>query len=150
MSHSRIYEVRTRKVVEEERITKFDYDFDKLHVEIPMMDYFLNSEAPREDDLEWLSQELERIGFPMDRDEITIGEDTAFLDEWKDAASDATEDLDLWKMRQIASGVYFSDMYIHDADNGAPIPLWAWAKDKIDSGEQGRTYYVGGILDYHF
>lgn len=147
MSHSRIFQVSKNRVDETERVKANDLDIDILQREIEYLDYVVDSDETRENDLLWLKKELEKIGFSLDGDKVIVGTDTQFLSHWKEEAIKAAESLALWKMGAIADGSNFSAFYILDDDYDYPIPLWYWAKEVVNSNEE---YYVGGILDYHF
>ena len=147
MSHSRIIQVSRNIVNETERVKANDLDIDMLQREIEYLDYIVDSDETREDDLLWLKKGLEKIGFSLEGDKVITGTDTQFLSRWKEEAIKAAESLDLWKMQSIANGSNFSAFYILDEAYGYPISLWHWAKEVVNSGEE---YFVGGIIDYHF
>lgn len=147
MSHSRIFQVSRNRVNETERVKADDLDIDMLREEIEYLDYVADSGVSREEELDWLKEVLEKIGFSLNGDEIITGTSNQFLSHWKEEAVKASESLDLWKLRTIASGVYFCAFYILDEDYDFPVPLWIWAKDTIGTNKKS---YIGGILDYHF
>ncbi|WP_333615708.1 hypothetical protein [Bacteroides pyogenes] len=150
MSHSLIIHVSSSLVLENERITADNLCFDTIQVEIPLMDYFKDSDSLREDDLKWIGAELAKVGFKLNREEITMTVDTSFIDKWKDATAKAADEFDLWKMKKVANGTAFSSMYVYEEENGYPKPLWEWAYDYHTLGKGEVKLYVGGIIDYHF
>src|SRR3712207_7771051 len=81
MSHSLIIHVSSSLVLENERITADNLCFDTIQVEIPLMDYFKDSDSLREDDLKWIGAELAKVGFKLNREEITMTVDTSFIDK---------------------------------------------------------------------
>ncbi len=147
MSHSRIIQISRNRVNEADRVKASDLNADMLRSEIECFDYVTESDDTRENDLLWLKNELEKIGFSLDGDKVIIGTNTKFLSRWKEEAVKVSEDLELSKLRSIANGAYFSAFYILDEDYGYPVSLWRWAKDTIGTNKES---YVGGILDYHF
>lgn len=149
MSHSRIIQVSVERLNESDRMHASNFDEDMLRCEIDCFDYCVDS-SDRADDLEWFKEQLERVGFALDGDAITVGNDHSFLDKWKDEAVKAANEFDLYKMERLASGVYFSAFYIYDEYFGYPVPLWKWAKDVIEERREIEEFYVGGIIDYHF
>lgn len=146
MAHSRIIQVSVERVNESDRMRASDFDEGMLHDEMDCFDYCVDT-SNRADDLKWFKEQLERVGFALDGDTIIVGNDHSFLDKWRNEAVKAANELDLYKMRSIGSGVYFSNFYIYDEEFGYPVSLWAWAKDAL---ERNPTFYVGGIIDYHF
>ena len=147
MSHSRIIQVSRNRVNETERMKADDLDVDMLRAEIDYFDYVIDSESSREDDMGWLKQELSRVGFALDGEKINIGTSDSFLKKWKEEAIKIAEEFDLYRMREIGSGSYFSRFYIFDEEIGYPISLWLWAKKMFG---ESKTYYVGAFFDYHF
>lgn len=145
MAHARIIQVSVERINESDRMNASDFDVDMLRYEIDDFDYCVDT-SNRADDLKWFKEQLERVGFTLDGDTIIVGNDDSFLDKWRSEAVKAANELDLYKMRSLSSGVYFSGFYIYDNEIGYPIPLWAWAKDAL---ETSPTFYVGGIIDYH-
>lgn len=144
MSHSRIIQVSRNRV----KGMKVDgLNIDMLRAEIDNLDYVIDSDSSREEDMEWLKQELSRVGFSLDGEKINIGTSDLFLKKWKEEAIEAAEDLDLCKIREIGSGSYFSKFYIFDKEVGYPVSLWCWAKEVFGKDE---TYYVRAFFDYHF
>lgn len=153
MSHSRIIQVSTSPIKEDERHFAHDYDFERFQAEIPMMDYFKESSDQREDDLAWFGKQLQMLGFSLSGETISVNPDkleSDFIRVWKTAAIDAAEKLDIPKMYMIASGEYFCSMYVYDMDDGFSKPLWQWAYDVLEHCPKNTKYYVGGFLDYHF
>lgn len=146
MSHSRIIQVTKNRIEKSEWLKAANLDLELLRCEIDFIDYVVDAEN-REDDLKWLKEQLKRVGFSLKGKKILINDKTDFLDKWKETAIEAAEEFNLYKMQQIASGVYFSAFYIYDEDFGYPIPLWEWAKEVVWTG---KTFYVGGIIDYHY
>ena len=150
MSHSRIIQV-SKKVISESEYTKVsDLDVEALQSEIQGIDYVCESDNSRREDLDWLKTQLEKIDFSLDGEKIITGTDSQFLSQWKEEAVEAAENLDLWKMNLIASGAHFNAFYILDEDYGYPVSLWRWAKDIVEENTTNQTFYVGGIIDYHF
>ena len=107
-------------------------------------------DSPREEELKWFKEQLKKVGFALDGEEITVGEDESFISDWREKAVEVAEDFDLWKMKAVASGAFFSGFFIYDEYYGYPVSLWKWAKDVIESRKEVRNFYVGGIIDYHF
>lgn len=149
MSHSRIFQVSRSPIAKEGRLLADDTEFDRFRVEIPLMDYFRDSESPRNEDLSWLASELGKIGFSLSDGKITIGSDGAFISTWKEEAVKSAEKFDLFEMQNVANGTFFSDMCIYDEDDGYPKPLWRWAYGVLESQKPRTVYHIGGILDYH-
>lgn len=153
MSHSRIIQVSTSPIKADERHFANDYDFERFQAEIPMMDYFKESSDEREADLTWFGEELQKLGFSLSEETISINPDkldSDFIRVWKAAAIDAAEKFDISEMYRIARGEYFCSMYVYDMDDGFPKPLWQWAYDVLELCPKDTKYYVGGFLDYHF
>ena len=146
MAHSRIIQVTKNRIDKSEWLKAVNLDLELLRCEIDFIDYVVDAEN-REEDLKWLKGQLKRVGFSLRGKKILISDKTDFLDKWKETAIEAVEDFNLYKMQRIASGVYFSSFYIYDEDFGYPIPLWEWAKEVVGTG---KTFYVGGIIDYHY
>ena len=146
MVHSRIIQVTRERIDKSEWLKAADLDLCQLRGEIERIDYVSDTDD-REIELEWLRNQLERVGFTLDGENILSGCGTDFIERWRALSVEAAGELDLYKMKRLASGVYFSGFYIHDEDFGYPVPLWAWAKDVSGTNQ---TFYVGGIIDYHF
>lgn len=146
MSHSRIIQVSKERVEENERLDSSSLELDELLHEIDGVDYVMEPDSSREVELDWLKEELDKVGFALNGEEITVGKDETFLSDWREKAIEIAEEFSLWKMKEVASGVYFSAFYIYDEEFGYLMPLWEWAKQVLGNDQ---TYYVGGIIDYH-
>ncbi len=147
MSHSRIIQVSKERVEENERLNSSSLELDELLHEIDGVDYVMEPDSSREVELDWLKEQLEKVGFTLDGEKITVGKDETFLSDWREKAIEVAEEFSLWKMKEVASGVFFSAFYIYDEEFGYLMPLWAWAKQVLGNEQ---TYYVGGIIDYHY
>lgn len=147
MSHSRIIQVSKNIVNEKDRMRSSNFDMDVILRVVDGVDYVTEPDSSREEELKWFKEQLERVGFTLNGEEITVGKDETFLSDWREKAVEVAENFDLWKMKEVASGVYFSAFYIYDEEFGYLMPLWAWAKDVLGTEQ---TYYVGGIIDYHY
>lgn len=147
MSHSRIIQVSKNIVNENDRMRSSNFDMDVILRVVDGVDYVTESDSSREEELKWFKEQLERVGFTLDGEEITVGKDETFLSDWREKAVEVAENFDLWKMKEVASGVYFSAFFIYDEEFGYLMPLWAWAKQVLGNEQ---TYYVGGIIDYHY
>ena len=147
MSHSRIIQVSKNIVNEKDRMRSSNFDMDVILRVVDGVDYVTEPDSSREEELKWFKEQLERVGFTLDGEEITVGKDETFLSDWREKAVEVAENFDLWKMKEVASGVYFSAFYIYDEEFGHLMPLWAWAKQVLGNEQ---TYYVGGIIDYHY
>ena len=147
MSHSRIFQVSKNRVNENDRIKASDLALDVLSREIDYLDYVKDSESPRKEDLEWLKDQLKRVGFELKGEKILPSTDDSFLDEWRRECIKAAEELDLYEMARISSGIHFCSFYIYDKEFGYPKPLWVWAKDVLGTNQ---TFHIGGIIDYHY
>lgn len=147
MSHSRIIQVSKERVEENERLDSSCLEINELLHEIDGVDYIMEPESSREKELDWLKAQLDKIGFALNGEEITVGKDETFLSDWREKAVEVAENFDLWRMKEVASGVYFCAFYIYDEEFGYLMPLWEWAKQVLGNEQ---TYYVGGIIDYHY
>lgn len=147
MSHSRIIQVSKNIVNEKDRMRSSNFDMDVILRVVDGVDYVTEPDSSREEELKWFKEQLERVGFTLDGEEITVGKDETFLSDWREKAVEVAENFDLWKMKEVASGVYFSAFFIYDEEFGYLMPLWAWAKQVLGNEQ---TYYVGGIIDYHY
>lgn len=147
MSHSRIIQVSKERVEENERLDSSCLEINELLYEIDGADYIMEPESSREKELDWLKAQLDKIGFALNGEEITVGKDETFLSDWREKAVEVAENFDLWRMKEVASGVYFCAFYIYDEEFGYLMPLWEWAKQVLGNEQ---TYYVGGIIDYHY
>ena len=147
MSHSRIIQVSKEKLRKNERLNSSSLEIEERLHEIDGADYVTDIESSREEELDWLKAQLDKVGFTLDGKKITVGKEETFLSDWRKKAVEVAEDFDLWRMKKVASGVFFSAFYIYDEEFGYLMPLWAWAKQVLGNEQ---TYYVGGIVDYHF
>lgn len=147
MSHSRIIQVSKERVEENERLDSSSLELDELLHEIDGVDYVMEPDSSREVELDWLKEQLDKVGFTLDGEKITVGKDETFLSDWREKAIEVAEEFSLWKMKEVASGVYFCAFYIYDAEFRYLMPLWEWAKQVLGNEQ---TYYVGGIIDYHY
>lgn len=147
MSHSRIIQVSKERVEENERLDSSSLELDELLHEIDGVDYVMEPDSSREVELDYLKEQLDKVGFTLDGEKITVGKDETFLSDWREKAIEVAEEFSLWKMKEVASGVYFCAFYIYDAEFGYLMPLWEWAKQVLGNDQ---TYYVGGIIDYHY
>ena len=147
MSHSRIIQVSKERVEENERLDSSSLELDELLHEINGVDYVMDPDSSREVELDWLKEELNKVGFALNGEEITVGKDETFLSDWREKAIEVAEEFSLWKMKEVASGVFFCAFYIYDEEFGYLMPLWEWAKEVLGNEQ---TYYVGGIIDYHY
>ena len=84
----------------------------------------MDPDSSREVELDWLKEELDKVGFALNGEEITVGKDETFLSDWREKAIEVAEEFSLWKMKEVASGVYFCAFYIYDAEFGYLMPLW--------------------------
>lgn len=150
MAHSRIIQVNEEKLSKNNHLTVEVFCDLNLGNSIEGFDYAIAPDSPREEELKWFKEQLEGVGFTLDGEKITVGEDETFLSDWREKAVEVAEDFDLWKMKAVASGAFFSEFYIYDEYCGYPVSLWKWAKDVIESRKEVRNFYVGGIIDYHF
>ena len=147
MSHSRIIQVSKERVEENERLDSSSLELDELLHEINGVDYVMEPDSSREVELDWLKEELNKVGFALNGDEITVGKDETFLSDWREKAIEVAEEFSLWKMKEVASGVFFCAFYIYDEEFGYLMPLWEWAKQVLGNEQM---YYVEGIIDYHY
>ena len=147
MSHSRIIQVSKERVEENERLDSSSLELDELLREIGGVDYVMDPNSSREVELDWLKEQLDKVGFTLDGEKITVGKDETFLSDWREKAVEIAEEFSLWKLKEVASGVFFSAFYIYDEEFGYLMPLWEWARQVLGNEQ---TYYVGGIIDYHF
>lgn len=147
MSHSRIIQVSKERIEEDERLNSSSSEIYERLQEINGVDYIMEPDSSREVELDWLKEQLDKVGFALDGEEITVGKDETFLYDWKEKAVEVAENFDLWRMKKVASGVYFCAFYIYDKEFGHLMPLWAWAQQVLGNEQ---TYYVGGIIDYHY
>jgi hypothetical protein len=147
MSHSRIIQVSKERVEENERLNSSSLEIEESLHEIDGVDYVMEPDSSREVELDWLKEQLDKVGFTLDGEKITVGKDETFLSDWREKAIEVAEEFSLWKMKEVASGVYFCAFYIYDAEFGYLMPLWEWAKQVLGNDQ---TYYVGGIIDYHY
>lgn len=147
MSHSRIIQVSKERVEENERLDSSCLEINELLHEIDGADYIMEPESSREKELDRLKAQLDKIGFALNGEEITVGKDETFLSDWREKAVEVAENFDLWRMKEVASGVYFCAFYIYDEEFGYLMPLWEWAKQVLGNEQK---YYVGGIIDYHY
>lgn len=147
MSHSRIIQVSKERVEENERLNSSSLELDELLHEIDGVDYVMEPDSSREVELDWLKEQLDKIGFTLDGEKITVGKDETFLSDWREKAVEIAEEFSLWKLKEVASGVFFSAFYIYDEEFGYLMPLWEWARQVLGNDQ---TYYVGGIIDYHY
>lgn len=150
MAHSRIIQVNEERLSKNNHLTVEDFYDLELGNAIEGFDYATVPDSPREEELKWFKEQLEKVGFALDGEEITVGEDESFISDWREKAVEVAEDFDLWKMKAVASGAFFSGFFIYDKYYGYPVSLWKWAKDVIESRKEVRNFYVGGIIDYHF
>ena len=146
MSHSRIIQVSKERVEENERLNSSSLELDELLHEINGVDYVMEPDSSREVELDWLKEQLDKVGFTLDGEKITVGKDETFLSDWREKAVEIAEEFSLWKLKEVASGVFFSAFYIYDEEFGYLMPLWEWARQVLGNEQ---TYYVGGIIDYH-
>lgn len=147
MSHSRIIQVSKERVEENERLNSFSLEIEERLHEINGVDYVMEPDSSREVELDWLKEELDKVGFALDGEKITVGKDETFLSDWREKAVEIAEEFSLWKLKEVASGVFFSAFYIYDEEFGYLMPLWEWARQVLGNDQ---TYYVGGITDYHY
>lgn len=147
MSHSRIIQVSKERVEENERLNSSSLEIEESLHEIDGADYVMEPDSSREVELDWLKEELDKVGFALNGEEITVGKDETFLSDWREKAIEVAEEFSLWEMKEVASGVYFSAFYIYDEEFGYLMPLWVWARQVLGNEQ---TYYVGGIIDYHY
>ena len=147
MSHSRIIQVSKERVEENERLNSSSLEIEESLHEIDGVDYVMEPDSSREVELDWLKEQLDKVGFTLDGEKITVGKDETFLSDWREKAIEVAEEFSLWKMKEVASGVYFCAFYIYDAEFGYLMPLWEWEKQLLGNDQ---TYYVGGIIDYHY
>ena len=147
MSHSRIIQVSKERVEENERLDSSSLELDELLHEIDGVDYVMEPDSSREVELDWLKEQLDKVGFTLDGEKITVGKDETFLSDWREKAVEIAEEFSLWKLKEVASGVFFSAFYIYDEEFGYLMPLWEWARQVLGNDQ---TYYVGGIIDYHY
>lgn len=147
MSHSRIIQVSKNRVNENDRMRSSNFDMDVILRVVDGVDYVTEPDSPREEELKWFKEQLERVGFTLDGEEITVGKDKSFISDWREKAVEVAENFDLWRMKEVASGVYFCAFIIYDEEFGYLMPLWEWAKQVLGNEQK---YYVGGIIDYHY
>ena len=150
MAHSRIIQVSEERLSKSNHLTVEDFYDLNLGDTIEGFDYATVPDSPREEELKWFKEQLERVGFTLNSEKITVGEDESFISDWREKAVEVAEDFDLWKMKAVATGVYFSGFLIYDEYYGYPVPLWKWAKDVMEERGEIESFYVGGIIDYHF
>ena len=99
MSHSRIIQVSKNIVNKNDRMRSSNFDMDVILRVVDGVDYITDPDTSREEELKWLKVQLDKIGFTLDGEKITVGKDNFFIDEWKDKAVEIAEEFDLCKMK---------------------------------------------------
>ncbi len=157
--HSRIFEIGITPIPEEDRITEYSLE----QGDVPMADYY-DKTGDRECDLVWLMDTFEEMARGLvkrDGDTFTflpgfkrayhasefkefhrIAKRLAALTE-EDFAEKSPE-LDVMRLRDIFDDQF--GFYICVSEDGYCKTLGDWVRWEV---EEGKTYYVGGIVDYH-
>ena len=157
--HSRIFEFGITPIPEEDRITEYSLE----QGDVPTADYYGKTDD-RENDLAWLMDSFEGMARGLvkrDGDAFTFlpGFKRAyFASEFKDfhriakrlAAlteedfAEKSPELDVMRLRDTFDDQF--GFYICVSEDGYCKTLGDWVRWDV---EEGKTYYVGGIIDYH-
>lgn len=157
--HSRIFEFGITPIPEEDRITKYSLE----QGDVPMADYYDKTDD-RENDLACLMDAFEGMARGLvkrDGDAFTFlpGFKRAyFASEFKEfhriakrLAALTEEDFaekspepDVMRLRDTFDDQF--GFYIRVSEDGYCETLGDWVRWEV---EEGKTYYVGGIVDYH-
>lgn len=152
MSHSRIYQLDREPIPKDDWLTEYDLDYSQVRSEIPLMDWYIDSESGRKYDMEFLKRAAESLGMTVDEnaETLTFTGDYAFEGEMARRIKEAAARRDFWEVRQLATGFRMTDIYVYCEEDGYPINLAMWASDNIGLIEPGTVFHVGGIIDYHY
>ena len=152
--HSRIYQITRNPVDEDVRLCSND---------IPEWFYtsiadYVDDECNRDGDIEWLSRSLKDVA-SINGDKITFASDiSAYFEKKYEAFIKAANELAATPFENFAS--YKDSAIIRELNSAYSDEYGFYVYDDdeyLDTIENfmrgvngGETYYVGGIVDYHF
>ena len=153
--HSRLFQLSLEPIEEDDLIDDFDLQYNFIG---QIADYARDS-VDKEDDLEWLESVIGKHGAVIDHKKKTICFEEGFklsyfkkkFDSFKERVSDLTletfagiskgSSMDLYVVEKLLEDKF--DFYIY-------IDYPQCLDDFVRDLEEGKTYYFGNIIDYHF
>jgi hypothetical protein len=154
--HSRIFQVSSEPITEENLIEEYRYD------EWEHADYVVKqtSSTDIKSDLEWLQTANSGIKVNVEEKTITITSKEEYFTKSHDKFKELAEELSTISLEDFISGkanIKFHDLkcayedkygfYIDDNDEYCGLTN---LDDWVRNAEENKTYYVGNIFDYHF
>lgn len=154
--HSRIYQISSEPIKEENLIEEYRYD------EWDRADYVVKetSETDIDSDLEWLQTANKGITVDIKEKTIVITSKKEYFDKKHDEFRELTEELSNITLEEfISTKNHFTIEDLKDAyenkhgfyidDNDEYIGLTN-LDNWVRNAEEGKEYYIGNIFDYHF
>ena len=153
--HGRIFEIREERLPREEWMKASDFYEEDTR---GWCDYLHDSED-RKDDLDWLKSGLPSSIFKLDGDKIEIISDgKEFVEEWiaelKEEVNKLTYDtftqgVAATKVKTKLNSMIKSGFMFYTDYACYPHNPTSFIRDCI-TAHQGKTFYVCGIIDYHY
>ena len=154
--HSRIYQVSSSPIKEEDLIEECRYDhWDKA-------DYVVKQDSPEEvnSDLEWLKTANRGIEVHVKARTIKVTSKKEYFDEKHDKFKELAEKLSDITLEDFISGKRYFEVYdlqcayeekrgfyIDDNDEYCGLTNF---DNWVRNAEENKVYYIGNIFDYHF
>jgi len=166
MSHSRVFQLEKIKKsqYEEEGVSVLTEDMVE-HNNFPnpnWVDYWKDSEDAPLEDFKWFITALPEGVFEVNLDELSITllkRPESYVSEFFDKIREESEKLNLsdfvenkcstWKLGKLLRN-NDCEFLVYQEENSYPRYLHDWLLDLAQGGEIGETYYLGGVLDYHY
>lgn len=150
--HSRIFQIETKEMGEDEFIKSCFFDYDEIS---HFADYVDDDRVNVEDDLKRLDVDFKGI-FKRDGRKLTLLNTNAFVDEWKQEIKRRADVIDItdWQSMYYLKAVLrethrYSDYKIY-CDYGGIMDFASYVSHLVSEHKPGDVFYVGGIVDYHF
>ena len=152
--HSRIFQVSTEPITEENYIS--EYRYDEYLVGQDGIDYVVESES-RTDDIEWLKNHK---GLEITENTIKVVSKKEYFEKSFEEFQEYVEKFSNYTIEDFMNPQNWLDFYrlkdAYDDQNGFKIDdndeyFGITSLDNfVRNVEEGKTYYIGKTFDYHF
>ncbi len=157
--HSRIYQVSSSPVKEEDKIREYRYEDDFVG---RVADYVseVTSETDIESDLEWLSSANKGIKVDVENRTITVTSKKEYFESKHEKFQELAEKMSRITLEEFTTEKSYFDFYelksMYDDKYGFYIDdnyeytgltsIDSWVRN----AEENKEYHIGSVFDYHF
>lgn len=157
--HSRIYQVSSSPVKEEDKIREYRYEDDHLN---GVADYIVEqtSETDIKSDISWLSSVNKGIKVDVESRTITITSKKEYFESKHEKFQELAGKLSGITLEEFIDGKSYFDFYelksmyedkhgFYIDDNDEYIGLTSM-DNWVRNAEENKEYHIGSVFDYHF